>query len=172
MSDTYNHEVADKLDGKLSRMGAVYYARTNGQWTAGWKPGDPPQVPFPRGSGGLISTASDYAIFLQTFLNGGVYGNTRILKPETVKTMTSRQTPPSEGPAYGYGWVLDEASGFYSHGGSDGTFTWVDPSRQILGLVFTQTPSGRNPRGTFMELVKLAVSDEAQRPPATADARR
>jgi CubicO group peptidase (beta-lactamase class C family) len=162
MSDTYNHEVASKLDDKLARMGAVYYTQTNGQWTAGWKPGDPPQVPFPRGSGGLISTAPDYAIFLQAFLNGGIYGNTRILKPETVKLMTTRQTPPSEGTAgaYGYGWGIDEAQGIYSHGGSDGTFAWVDPARQIIGMVFTQTPRGRNPRQKFMELVKLAIIDQ------------
>jgi CubicO group peptidase (beta-lactamase class C family) len=161
MADTYNHEIGSKLDDKLPRMGAVYYTQTNGQWTAGWKPGDPPQVPFPRASGGLISTAPDYAIFLQAFLNGGAYGNTRILKPESVKAMTSRQTPQTEGTAgaYGYGWGLDEADGIYSHGGSDGTFAWVDPARQIIGMVFTQTPRGRNPRQKFMELVNLSIED-------------
>jgi CubicO group peptidase (beta-lactamase class C family) len=30
MHDTYHHEVADKLDGKLERMGAVYYERRDG----------------------------------------------------------------------------------------------------------------------------------------------
>jgi CubicO group peptidase (beta-lactamase class C family) len=159
MSDTYHMEVADKLDGKLQRMGAVYYTRRpDGKWTPGWKPGDPPQVPFVRASGGLISTAPDYAIFLQMFLNGGIYGNTRILKEETVKLMTSRHTPAGE-PGYGYGWSLDEEEGIYSHGGSDGTFAWVDPARDIIGLVFTQTPSGENPRDKFMEMVKLAVNE-------------
>ncbi|MDP2959619.1 MAG: serine hydrolase domain-containing protein [Longimicrobiales bacterium] len=158
MNDTYHMEVADKLDGKLQRMGAVYYTRANGKWTAAWKPGDPPQVPFVRASGGLISTAPDYAVFLQMFLNGGIYGTTRILKPETVELLTSRHTPPGEA-AYGYGWSLDEEEGIYSHGGSDGTFAWVDPARGIIGLVFTQTPAGENPRGKFMELVKLAIND-------------
>src|SRR5690606_37644975 len=77
MTDTYHMEVNDKLDGKLQRMGAVYYERTDSAWTAGWKPGDAPQVPFVRASGGLISTAWDYAVFLQTFLNGGTYGSVR-----------------------------------------------------------------------------------------------
>lgn len=159
MNDTYHMEVADKLDGKLQRMGAVYYTRRpDGKWIPGWKPGDPPQVPFVRASGGLISTAPDYAVFLQMFLNGGIYGTTRILKPETVELMTSRHTPPGEA-AYGYGWSLDEEEGIYSHGGSDGTFAWVDPARGIIGLVFTQTPAGDNPRGKFMEMVKLAVND-------------
>ncbi len=164
MSDTYHLEVADKLDGKLQRMGAVYYRQEEGEWIAEWKPGDAPQVPFVRASGGLISTAEDYAAFLQTFLNGGAYGGVRLLKPETVKLMTSRQTPQPDarGGGYGFGWQVD-ADGTYSHGGSDGTFAWVDPSRQIIGLVFTQTPRGRNPRQRFMELVKLAIDD--QRPP-------
>jgi CubicO group peptidase (beta-lactamase class C family) len=163
MVDTYNHEIANKLDGKLERMGAVYYTQKDGYWSAGWKPGDPPQVPFPRASGGLISTAWDYAIFLQTFLNGGVYGDVRLIKPETVKLMTTRHSPQSEnGGGYGFGWQLD-ANGIYSHGGSDGTYAWVDPSNQIIGLVFTQTPRGRNPRQKFMELVRLAIEQPRPR---------
>ncbi len=163
MVDTYNWEVAEKLDGKLQRMGAVYYERKNGQWVAGWTPGDPPQVPFVRASGGLISTAWDYAIFLQTFLNGGIYGTSRLLKPETVQLMTSRQTPAG-GPGYGYGWMIGE-DGIYSHGGSDGTFAWVDPANDVIGLIFTQTPRGRNPRQKFMQLVRLSI--EETKPPVS-----
>lgn len=160
MVDTYNHEIASKLDGKLSRMGAVYYTQKDGKWVAGWKPGDEAQAPFVRASGGLISTAWDYAIFLQTFLNGGSYGNATLLKPETVKLMTSVHTPPVQGNVggYGYGWRLD-GNGIYSHGGSDGTHAWVDPSRHIIGLVFTQTPRGVNPQQKFMDLVRLSVID-------------
>jgi CubicO group peptidase (beta-lactamase class C family) len=161
MVDTYNMEVANKLDGKLDRMGAVYYTQKDGKWVAGWKPGDPPQVPFARASGGLISTAWDYAIFLQTFLNGGSYGVVTLIKPETVKAMTTRHTPPNDANSYGYGWAVS-ADGIYSHSGSDGTFAWVDPSHNVIGLVFTQTPAGPNPRQKFMELVKLAIND---RPP-------
>ncbi len=80
MADSYNHEIAEKLDGKLDRMGAVYYESENGAVGAGWEPGDPPQMPFVRASGGMISTAWDYAIFCQMFLNGGVYGGKRILQ--------------------------------------------------------------------------------------------
>lgn len=166
MVDTYNHEVAGKLDGKLSRMGAVYYTRKDGKWVAGWKPGDDAQVPFVRASGGLISTAWDYAIFLQTFLNGGSYGNVTLLKPETVKLMTTVHTPPVPGNAggYGYGWMLN-GNGVYSHGGSDGTFAWVDPGRNIIGLVFTQTPRGANPTQKFMELVRLSVMGQSRTRP-------
>ena len=157
MSDTYHMETAEKLDGKLSRMGAVYYRRdsTTRKWIAGWKPGDEPTVPFVRASGGLISTAWDYALFLQTFLNGGSYGDVRIISHESVKRMTTRHTP-IDGPAYGYGWMLDSA-GVYAHSGSDGTFAWVDPARGIIGMVLTQTPRGRNPRQRFVDLVNRAV---------------
>ena len=161
MADTYHHEVAGKLEGKMNRMGAVYYERKDGKWTAGWKPGDEAQVPFVRASGGLISTAWDYAIFLQSFLNGGSYGTARLLTPETVKVMTTAHTPavPGSTTGYGYGWALD-GTGIYSHGGSDGTFAWVDPSRNIIGLVFTQTPRGANPTQKFMDLVRLSILDQ------------
>src|SRR5690606_25326051 len=114
---------------------AVYYERENERWVAGWRPGDPPQVPFVRASGGLISTAWDYATFLQTHLNGGSYGSTRVVTPESVEAMTTRRTP-SDGPAYGYGWQLRDDDVF-AHGGSDGTAAWVDPQRGIVAVVLT-----------------------------------
>ncbi len=158
MVDSYNYEVAEKLDGKLDRMGAVYYEKKDGEWTPGWQPGDPPQNPFVRASGGMISTAWDYAIFCQMFLNGGVYGGKRLLRPETVALMTRPSIATSDDGAafYGYGWMVSD-DGTFSHSGSDGTFAWVDPSRGIVGEVFTQTPRGENPRQKFMELVREAV---------------
>jgi CubicO group peptidase (beta-lactamase class C family) len=160
MVDSYNHEVAEKLDGKLDRMGAVYYEKKDGEWVPGWQPGDPPQMPFVRASGGMISTAWDYAIFCQMFLNGGVYGGKRILAPETVALMTSPTTETSDEATsfYGYGWMVGD-DGTYSHSGSDGTFAWVDPELGIIALVFTQTPRGKNPRQKLVELVREAVSD-------------
>lgn len=162
MHDSYHHERAEKLDGKLDRMSAVYYERgADGEWTPGWSPGDPPQVPFVRASGGMISTAGDYAIFCQMFLNGGVYGGRRILSEETVALMTSpkiRTNPGSSGPSsyYGYGWSVSK-DGTFSHSGSDGTAAFVDPSRDLIVLVFTQTPGGRNPVGRFRAVVDAAI---------------
>jgi len=164
MVDTYNHEVAEKLDGKLNRMSVVYRRRQN-EWTEGWKPGDPPQYPFVRASGGLISTARDYAIFCQMFLNGGIYDGERIIREETVKTMTSPQTASIYTPEqlerrtgfYGYGWNVSK-DGVFSHSGSDGTAAWVDPNNDLIVLVFTQSPGGRNPRSQFMKLVQASIS--------------
>ena len=162
MVDSYHHEVDEKMDGKLDRMSVVYYRRDDeGQWAPGWTPGDPPQVPFVRASGGMISTAADYAVFCQMFLNGGTYGGRRIISEETIALMTSpkiRTNPDSEGPPgyYGYGWSVSE-DGVFSHGGSDGTNAFVDPSRQLIVLVFTQTPGGRSPVRRFLDLVNLAI---------------
>jgi CubicO group peptidase (beta-lactamase class C family) len=164
MDDSYNHELPEKLDGKLDRMGAVYYERRNGEWVPGWEAGDPPQVPFVRASGGMISTAADYAVFCQMFLNGGVYNGARILPQETVERMTSDtyfsggEFDPERGArvGYGFGWAVAE-DGTFSHTGSDGTAAWVDPSHDLIVLAFTQTPRGANPRARFLEVVRSAI---------------
>lgn len=166
MNDSYNYEVADRLEGKLSRMGAVYYQRDSvtAEWIPGWEPGDPPQVPFVRASGGMISTAMDYAVFCQMFLNGGVYGGKRILQEATVKRMTGDtylaggELDPERGVrvGYGMGWMIAR-DGAFSHTGSDGTAAWVDPHEHLIVLVLTQTPRGRNPRSKFFELVRASI---------------
>ena len=160
MEDSYNHRAGHEVDGKLDRMGAVYYRRGDGgDWTPGGTPGGPVAYPFARGSGGMISTAWDYAIFAQAFLNGGVYDGRRILTEESVRTMISPKSHiRGEGDAasyYGYGWRLSD--GTYGHGGSDGTNAWIDPERELIGLIFTQTPRGRNPLQRFRELVNLSI---------------
>ena len=43
------------------------------------------------GDYGLRSTASDYAIFLQMFLNDGELNGSRILNSESVRQMTTNQ---------------------------------------------------------------------------------
>ena len=162
MHDSYHHEVDEKMDGKLDRMSVVYYERDGeGGWVPGWTPGDEPQVPFVRASGGMISTAEDYVIFCQMFLNGGVYDGRRYLSEESVALMTSpkiRTNPGSSGPPsyYGYGWSV-LADGVFSHGGSDGTNAFVDPANGLIVLAFTQTPRGARPVGRFLEVVRDAI---------------
>lgn len=161
MSDSSNHEsVADN-----SRMSAVFTrGRRGGALRARWSPGDTPDYPFVRASGGMISTAPDYVIFCQMFLNGGTYGGTRILSEASVRAATSPQTRhiytaeelAQVNSFYGLGWSVS-ADGTYSHGGSDGTYAWVDPNREIIGIVFTQTPGGRNPRAQFKRVVEASL---------------
>jgi CubicO group peptidase (beta-lactamase class C family) len=168
MADSYHMENAATLGDKVSRMSVVYYERKNGEWAPGWTPGDPTQVSFVRASGGMISTAWDYAVFLQMYLNGGTYNGRRILTPKSVATITTPHTLKdlARGAAsyaadegYGYGWSVS-SDGIYSHGGSDGTFAWVDPSRRLFGMVFTQTPRGKNPIDQFRMLVNQSIAPE------------
>lgn len=163
MADSYNHHAGHPIGGKLDRMGAVYYQRgPDGDWAPGGTPGGPVAYPFARASGGMISTTWDYAVFAQMFLNGGTYDGAEILTPASVELMTSPKIHISgegeDASYYGYGWRI--ADGTYGHGGSDGTNGWLDPEREIIGLVFTQTPRGDN-RGTrlerFRELVNLSL---------------
>ena len=166
MHDSYNHEVAEKLDGKLERMGAVYnsYPEEEGEWTPDWEPGDPPLVPFVRASGGMISTAWDYAIFCQMFLNGGIYDGVRILDEETVERMTHHtylaggELDPERGVrvGYGFGWQVDEDGTFW-HTGSDGTAAYMDPATDLMVLFFTQSPTQRLPRREILEVVRSAM---------------
>ena len=163
MDDSYHHEVVGKLDGKLNRMSVVYYKR-DGKWIQGWKPGQPPKYPFVRASGGMISTAMDYAVFCQMYLNGGIYGGKRILKAATVKLMTTPHTESlytsdeksKQLHYYGYGWRVHK-DGVFGHTGSDGTAAWVDPEDQLIVLAFTQSPAGSKLRDRFFKLVQLAV---------------
>jgi CubicO group peptidase (beta-lactamase class C family) len=46
------------------------------------------------GAGGLASTATDIATFAQMLLNGGVYGEHRVLSRASVNAMTTPQLPP------------------------------------------------------------------------------
>ncbi len=166
MDDSYNHEIAEKLDGKLDRMGPVYIKnrkRNEGKWTTRWKPGDPPDYPFVRASGGMISTAYDYAIFCQMFLNKGKYNGKRILREKTVELMTEKHAtvyhprqPDKIYSYYGYGWLVSE-DGVYSHSGSDGTTVWIDPNKNLIGMVLTQSPEGGNPEQRFWKLVNAAI---------------
>lgn len=159
MEDSYNYRADHPLGGKRDRLGPMYYQRSD---DGDWQPATAVTIPFARASGGMISTAWDYAVFLQSFLNGGVYGNDRLLPQEAVTAMTRDHVEGSEG--YGYGWAVEDGAegwgsgvGVFGHSGSDGTDAFVDPEHGLIGLVFTQTPRGRPPFSRFQELVRLAV---------------
>lgn len=105
------------------------------------------------GGAGLTSTARDYGRFLQMLLNRGELDGKRLLKPETRDRMTrnhigDRRIPfvvHGDGFGYGFGIVTGREKpaspasvGAYSWGGIFHTFFWVDPHRQLIGIVLTQ----------------------------------
>ena len=155
MRESFNHEP----DAPNDRMAVVYRRKKGGAWKAEWKPGDPPDYPFVRASGGMITSAADYVRFCQMFLDGGQLEGRRLLEEDVVKIAT-RPAPGSahgeEGLAYGYGWFVFP-DGSYGHGGSDGTRAWIDPAREVIGLVLTQSPGGEIPWEQFRRVVEASI---------------
>jgi CubicO group peptidase (beta-lactamase class C family) len=132
------------------------------------------------GGQGLLSTVADYLRFTQMLLNGGELDGHRVLKPETVAMMMRNHlppeltpiTPPPLGNKRGYGQglggvvMLDSAMaglptspGLYQWCGYGGTYFWVDRSKDLIGLVWTQLYAGcPHPiEGQFQKLVYGAV---------------
>jgi CubicO group peptidase (beta-lactamase class C family) len=142
------------------------------------------EAPFATGSSSLVSTAWDFAKFCQMYLNHGVYNGVRVMSENSIKQATSitvrsalvyptpeqleeRHLQPrwyyrrdSRGLGidigYGYGWTIAR-DGTFLHAGSWETFAWVDPNREIVGIILTQNVGGRNPGIEFMNVVNSAL---------------
>ncbi|MCC9168703.1 serine hydrolase domain-containing protein [Pontibacter harenae] len=124
------------------------------------------------GGAGLSSTVYDYAVFLQMLLNGGEYNGHRILKPSTVRLMTTNQTGEvNQGDnKFGLGFSVTtqrgaakspESVGSFGWGGIFGTNYWVDPKEGIVGIIYTQKypNSNGNLDSKFRRLVYEAITD-------------
>ena len=139
---------------------------------------DPRQSPrMESGGGGLMSTAMDYARFLQFMLNKGELHGVRLLGPRTVDYMTADHlgSIPALGtllsPGYGFGLgfaVRTDAGiapvpgsvGLYYWGGIAGTTFFVDPAQDLFALMMIQAPNQRNYyRPLFRNLVYAALAD-------------
>lgn len=96
------------------------------------------------GNAGLFSTASDLAVYVNMLLNNGVFSNKEILKEETVKSWTSRQSQQS---SRGLGWdtKTDERSSAgtkfstnsFGHTGFTGTSIWADKEKNLFVILLT-----------------------------------
>jgi methyl acetate hydrolase len=129
---------------------------------------------FWPGGGGLYSTGRDYMAFLQMLLRGGSSNGVRLLKPETVAHMAQNhigEIPAgimkTEMPArsndvdffpgapirWGLGYMLNmqpgpngRSAGTVSWGGIFNTYYWLDPARNVTGLIMTQILPFADPR--------------------------
>ncbi|MBM3832442.1 MAG: DUF1343 domain-containing protein [Verrucomicrobia bacterium] len=89
------------------------------------------------GHAGLFTTAADLARYARMLLNNGSLDGVRILKPETVRFMTSVQSPEAVPSRRGLGWDIDSGYsgprgkhfplGSFGHTGWTGTCLWIDP---------------------------------------------
>ena len=143
LATVYGHD----REGNLIRSPEGPGMNTQGQYVTG------PRQSF-SGGAGLLSTARDYARFLQMMLNGGTLGDARILSPASVALMTANHVGDLMGSANGFGLGfqvrLDLGAagqpgsvGDYGWGGAYHTTYWVDPAERLVVVYFTQLRSFR-----------------------------
>jgi CubicO group peptidase (beta-lactamase class C family) len=131
------------------------------------------------GGAGLLSTAQDYARFLQMLLNGGELDGVRLLSPNTVHLMTVNHVgglydQPGVGFGLGFSVVTDVGArgqpgslGEFGWGGAYHSVYWVDPVEDLVVVYFTQLiPAGDlNDHGKLRALVYAAIADGAAHSP-------
>lgn len=113
------------------------------------------------GHAGLFFTASDLARYTRMLLNLGELDGVRLFKPETVKLMTSVQTPPNVNARRGLGWDIDSSYsgprgklfplGSYGHTGWTGTSLWIDPFSQTF-VIFLSNRNHPTEKGSVLAL--------------------
>ena len=128
---------------------------------------------FFSGGGGIVSTVPDFLRFCQMLLNDGELDGVRILKPETVRLMTTNSLPPDihiagheAGPAFGTGWglgfairtnpdfsLIPGAVGSFNWQGSWGTFFSVDPAQKLI-LVMMMQRSQYSENGFYFNAIR------------------
>lgn len=143
-------------DGQAVR--ASEGARGQGHYVEG------PRKSF-AGGAGLLSTARDYARFLEMTRNGGTLDGVRIMSPRTVMLMRTNQSGTlhsQSGLGFGFGFQTTDrygangmdGVGAYGWGGAYGTNYRVDPeSRLTLVLMIQQIPNSTDIGRKFPALV-------------------
>jgi CubicO group peptidase (beta-lactamase class C family) len=116
----------------------------------------------PWAAHGVFSTAMDMAVFGQMFLQHGTVGGARVLGPATVAAMTTNQIPGVglqfddehfAEASWGLGWSVHgsrnarRGGSLYSarafeHNGLGGTYLWVDPTSDLVGVYFSLLRTG------------------------------
>jgi CubicO group peptidase (beta-lactamase class C family) len=136
------------------------------------------------GGAGALATATDYLRFGQMLLNGGELDGARVMSRSTIKLMTSdhlgtRVAAPFQpgelllgtpGYTFGLGFAVRQGDGVagvpgsageFMWAGYAGTYFWVDPKEEIVGVYMTQAPSPIRAyyRKMFKSLVYQALVD-------------
>jgi CubicO group peptidase (beta-lactamase class C family) len=137
------------------------------------------------GGGGMVSTAADYARFLQMFANGGQLDGARIISRKTIDLMTADHLAPDikmgddmwrfealepsarMGQGFGLGFAVRNEQGRnplpgspndYYWGGAWGTYFWHDPREHMYVVFMMQSPAQRLPyRYLMRDLVYQAL---------------
>lgn len=95
------------------------------------------------GSAGMFSTARDLARYARMLLGGGELDGVRILSPDSVRLMTTAQSPAGIAQVRGMGMDIDSPYavrprgtvfpvGSYGHTGFTGCIVWIDPNSRTF----------------------------------------
>jgi CubicO group peptidase (beta-lactamase class C family) len=113
------------------------------------------------GHAGLFTTAGDLARYARMLLNLGELDGVKLFKPETVKLMTSVQSPPEISAKRGLGWDIDTGFsgprgehfpvGSYGHTGWTGGSLWIDPSSKTF-VIFLSNRNHPTEAGSVVAL--------------------
>ena len=161
--------------GERTRLSAVYGSGEGGSYLRapdGAKGQghyiDGPHKNF-AGGAGLISTARDYARFLEAMRQGGTLDGVRLLSPRGVKLMTTNQVGTLHSTT-GLGWGLGfetvdrygangmSSEGAFGWGGAYGSVYRVDPeARLVMVLMIQLIPNATDVREVFPNLVYQAL---------------
>ncbi len=163
-------------DSQRNRLVTVYSSGADGKVTpapAGAR-GQGHYIDGPRrnfsGGAGLVSTARDYARFLEMIRRGGELDGARILSPRTVQLMTTNQVGAlhsANGLGFGYGFETTDrfgaygldAVGSFGWGGAYGSNYRVDPTARLtLVLMMNQIPNSTDVAERFRALVYSALN--------------
>jgi CubicO group peptidase (beta-lactamase class C family) len=172
MKDTFFFVPQDQRN----RLAAVYGSDANGKAVRqdDSAKGQGHYVDGPRknfsGGAGLVSTARDYATFLEALRNGGALGKVRILSPHAVKLMTTNQVGTIRGAnATGFGFGFEthdrygpgmESIGSFGWGGAYGTYYRVDPEERLTTVLMIQLlPNSTDIRDKFTASIYQALID-------------
>jgi CubicO group peptidase (beta-lactamase class C family) len=121
------------------------------------------------GGAGLLSTARDYARFLEAIRRGGEIDGVRILSPRSVELMTTNQSGTlhsDTGLGFGYGFETTDrygangldGVGAFGWGGAYGSNYRVDPkSKLVLVMMINQMPNASIVGNRFPTLVYQAL---------------
>lgn len=172
MKDTYFFVPA----ALRNRLTAVYGSGPDGKAVRGnnGPRGQGHYVDGPRksfaGGAGLVSTASDYARFLEMTRNGGVLEGVRILSPNAVALMHTNMAGTlhsTDGLGFGLGFeTVDRfgaaglrSEGSYGWGGAYGSWYSVDPKeRLVLVLMIQLMPNATTIQSRFPTLFYQALA--------------
>ena len=143
---------------------------------------------FLSGGGGMVSTAPDYLRFAQMLLGGGEREGVRILSRKSVELMRSDHLPPGIafsattraqfeesapipefGQGFGLGFCVRKEAGLnpvpgsvgdFYWSGVHGTYFWIDPSEQLIGILMLCAPDlRRHYRALMRQLTYQAILD-------------